>query len=176
MPIKLAWDLARISQKAFHEIDYLVTGLAFDESVPYELKAVEAIHPKHRSQTLNYLMLTGLAHAKIINMRCSSMEYEFVSTTISRVDRYAFRFHFDSWRDLDADSSWLREAMRGLIEDWGLFLDVTLFYDAIEHLRGGKGNVVQLLDIMRGNQVIGRQFAHLMNPRLAFKITAISKD
>ncbi|MEX0612629.1 MAG: GxxExxY protein [Pirellulales bacterium] len=230
MPIKPARELKRISQEAFHEIDYLVTGLAFhvhrelgpwfidesiyrdelarlcrakrltactelpvivmsgtfsksyfldlviNECVPYEMKAVEKIHRNHRNQTLNYLMLTGLAHAKILNMRSSSMEYEFVSTTVTPADRYEFKCDFDCWRDLDADSNWLKDAVHKLIDEWGLFLDVTLFYDAIEHLRGGRENVVQPIEIARGSQVVGRQLAHLINSRTGFKITAITKD
>ena len=230
MPITPARELRRISQESFHEIDYLVTGLAFrvhrelgswfidesiyrdelarlcrakgltactefpvvvtsgtfsksyfldvviNESVPYEMKAVEAIHPNHRNQTLNYLMLTGLAHAKILNMRSSSMEYEFVSTTITPADRYEFTFDFDCWCDLDADSRWLKEVLHSLIREWGLFLDVTLFYDAIEHLRGGRENVIRSINIARGNQVIGSQLAHLINSHTGFKITAITKD
>jgi GxxExxY protein len=230
MPIQSAMELVRIGQQTFHEIDYLVTGLAFDvhrelgpwfideciyrdelarrcrargltavvefpivaafdtftkmyfldvvvsESVPYELKAAETVHARHRNQALNYLMLTGLAHAKILNMRRTSMEYEFVSTTITPADRYAFTSDLASWRDLDSDSCWLREAMCGLIEEWGVFLDVALYYDAIEHFRGGKETVVQSVPIALGSQPIGCQRAHLVNPHTAFKISAISKD
>lgn len=230
MPITPARELRRISEQQFHDIDYLVTGLAFhvhrnlgpwfvneaiyrdelaklcrakgvtvwtelpivvsfdtfskpyfldlvvNDSVPYELKTVEAIHSKHRSQTLNYLMLTGLAHAKILNMRSGSVQYEFVSTTVTNTDRYAFSLDFDLWQDRDADSRWLRETIRRLIEEWGLFLDVTLFYEAIEHLRGGTANVIRPVVITLGKNPIGRQPSHLMNSHTAFKITAISND
>lgn len=229
MPITPATKLRRIAQQAFHETDYLVTGLAFEvhralgpwfldesiyrdelarlckakglsvstefpvsvtfgtflkpyfidllvnDSIVYELKAVEAIHPIHRNQALHYLMLTGLSHGKILNMRCASVEYEFVSTTINAADRYAISFDCASWCDVDDDSRWLKETVCSLVQDWGLFLDVTLFYDAIEHLRGS-ANVIGLIEIRCGNQVAGRQRVHLLNPQTAFKITDVSKD
>jgi GxxExxY protein len=230
MPITAARELYRITDKEFHEIDYVMTGLAFqlhrelgpwfieeavyqnglaqmceaeglsvckelpvvaafdtfsktyfldlvvNASVPYELKTVETIHPKHRSQTLNYLMLTGLAHASIFNFRCPSVQHEFVSTTITPSDRYSFSLNFDSWQDLDADGRWLSETMRHLIDEWGLFLDVTLFYDAVEHFRGGHEIVVRPVNIARNGRIIGRQLVHLINQFTAFKVTAISKD
>ena len=150
--------------------------LVVNASIPYELKTVEAIHPKHRSQALNYLMLTGLAHANIFNFRCPSVQHEFVSTTIAPRDRYSFSLNFDFWQDLDADARWLSETMCHLIEEWGLFLDVALFYDAVEHFRGGRDIVVQQVNIARNGRIIGRQLVHLINPLTAFKVTAISKD
>lgn len=230
MPIGTQHELRRIDEGEFHEIDYVVTGLAFqvhrelgpwfideaiyrnelariceskgirvrkelavcasydsfaktyfldlvvNESVPYELKVAEAIHPKHRNQTLNYLLLTGLAHAKIINMRCASMQYEFVSTTITPADRRGYTFGFGCWIDLDEDSRWLSRMMRRLIQEWGVFLDVNLFCDAIEHFRGGTAHVVRPIQIVRGGRDAGRQLAHLMNPRTAFKFSAVSKN
>jgi GxxExxY protein len=229
MPITAACELRRIGIKEFREIDYLVTGLAFelhreigawfideciyrDElaqmcaarglnsckevavtatfgsfaktyfldvvvngSIPYELKAVGAIHPAHRNQTLNYLMLTGLAHAKIFNMRCSSVQYEFVSTSITPADRYAFELNFDGWLKLGADSEWFKDVMRSLIHEWGVFLDVTLYYDAITHFRGHE-NVIRHVDVLRRSRAIGRQPIHVISQDTAFKITAISKD
>lgn len=150
--------------------------LVVNTSVLYELKAVEAIHSKHRNQVLNYLMLTGLAHAKIFNMRAASLEYEFVSTSITHADRYAFQLDTEHWQDLDDDSRWLRELVMRLIADWGLFLDVTLFYDAIVHFRGGKDEVIQPIEIRRGGRLIGQQSAHLISPHVAFKVTAMSTD
>jgi GxxExxY protein len=230
MPITAARELNRISDKEFHEIDYLVTGLAFqlhrelgpwfieeaiyqnglaqmceaeglsvckelpvvaafdtfsktyfldlviNASIPYELKTVEKIHPKHRSQILNYLMLTGLAHANMFNFRCPSVQHEFVSTTVAPHDRYSFSLNFDFWQDLDADSRWLNETMRHLIEEWGLFLDVALFYDAVEHFRGGHHVIVEQVNIARNGRIIGRQLVRLLNQLTAFKVTAISKD
>jgi GxxExxY protein len=230
MPISVALDLTRIAKDDFHEVDYIVTGLAFElhrdlgpwfidesiyrdelarmceargltactelratasfasfaktyflvlvvnKSIPYELKAVQTIHPAHRTQTLNYLMLTGLAHAKILNMRAPSVEYEFVSTSVTSKDRYLFEMELECWRDLDGDSVWFRDTMRSLIAEWGLFLDLTLFYDAVSYFRGGDAAVIKPINIVRGNRAIGQQLVRLINEHTAFKITAISKD
>ena len=41
--------------------------LVINRSVIYELKAVKAIRTPHKSQLLNYLMLTNLSHGKLVN-------------------------------------------------------------------------------------------------------------
>jgi hypothetical protein len=41
-----------------------------------ELKAVTALHPKHKAQTINYLTATGLQVALLINFGADSLKYE----------------------------------------------------------------------------------------------------
>ena len=45
----------------------------------FEFKAADALHPRHRGQTLNYLLLFDLAHGKIVNLRSQRVEHEFVN-------------------------------------------------------------------------------------------------
>ena len=42
--------------------------LVVDDTIIYELKAVESIHNQHRNQTLNYLFLAGLKYGKLVNL------------------------------------------------------------------------------------------------------------
>ena len=142
----------------------------------YELKAVEAITGRHRAQVINYLLLTGLRHAKTINMRPGSVESKFVSTQLTPEKRYEFTLHTGDWQDLDGDSIWLREMMAALLADWGAFLDLGLFYDAIKHFRGGEEEVVKRIEVVDGDQTVGTQMAHLLNPKVAFKISALTEE
>ena len=54
-----------VSHKEFSKTFYI--DMLVNHGVVYELKAVKTISSAHRSQSLNYLMLTGLNFGKIIN-------------------------------------------------------------------------------------------------------------
>jgi hypothetical protein len=77
---------------------------------------------------------------------------------------------------IDDDSSWLKNMIVTLLKEWGAFLDINLFYDAINHFRGGKENVVQEIKVMYNSHVMGEQSIHLLNPKVAFKISAVTKE
>ncbi len=45
----------------------------------FEFKASDGIHPRHRGQTINYLLLADLEHAKLVNLRPEVVQHEFVN-------------------------------------------------------------------------------------------------
>ena len=53
-------------------------------------KTVTALNDSHKQQLINYLLLTGIKHGKLINFRPASVEYSFVSTTLTNEDRYNY--------------------------------------------------------------------------------------
>jgi GxxExxY protein len=61
-----------------YSLDLLVDGVAV-----FELKAVSSLTERHRAQLLNYLMLTGLAHGKLVNLRTDLVVHEFVNCAAS---------------------------------------------------------------------------------------------
>jgi hypothetical protein len=67
------------------------------EGALFEFKAVDALTPAHRSQLLNYLLLAGLAHGKLINVRTQNVQHEFVNTTLTSADRTAFSVDAAAW-------------------------------------------------------------------------------
>ena len=145
-------------------------------NVTYELKTAQILTGVHDKQTINYLMLTGLNHAKLINMRPPSVQHRFVSTRLTTENRYDFTVDDEQWRDFDEDSIWLKRMFRSLLDEWGAFLEVNLFYNAIVHFRGGEGNVVKEINVMEGSRILGRQKAHLITSDIAFKISSVTKD
>ena len=80
------------------------------------------------------------------------------------------------WQDLDKNSEWLKQTMLTLLNEWGAFLDTTLFYDAIVHFRGGTNKVVKKIKVINGNHVLGTQKIHLLNESTAFKISSNIKE
>src|SRR5688572_20665469 len=45
----------------------------------FEFKTAEALHPKHRTQTIHYLLLFDLPHGKLVNVRTEKVHHEFVN-------------------------------------------------------------------------------------------------
>ena len=165
IPIKVSyWDF-----NTFYYADLLL-----ENAVIYELKTAQTLSGEHRKQTLNYLFLLGLQRGKLINMQPSSVEHRFVSTRITPEKRYTFTIDDEGWQDRDEDSVQLKQLITNLIKEWGVFLGVDLFYEAIYHFRGGKENVVKEIEIMPGSNILGRQKVHLINPEIAFKISSIT--
>jgi len=162
-----------VSHRGFTK-DYFM-DLLLNNAVLYELKTAQALSGEHHKQAINYLLLTGMHHGKLINMRPSSVESRFVSTNITPTKRYEFSFDETEWQDLDEDSVSLRRLVVDLLNDWGAFLSTDLFYDAVIHFRGGEENVIKEIEVVENGRLIGKQKKHLLNPKTAFNISAITK-
>jgi GxxExxY protein len=96
--------------RAWYRLDVLVRGAA-----AFEFKAVEALVDRHRSQLLNYLLLTGLARGKLVNVRSEQVQHEFVNSVLDRADRTQFSVDHTLW-NLDDNGSlleWVVALLRG---------------------------------------------------------------
>ena len=147
--------------------------LLVNRSVVYELKTAKAFDGNHRRQLLNYLFLCLLQHGKLLNFRTPKVTHEFVSTTLDRQQRHAYTFNLDEWRAIDAESCQLRAIMVDLLEDWGAFLESSLYMDAIIHFLGGGDRMDIPVEVRQGGAVIGRQTFKMLNEDTAFFVTAI---
>ena len=163
----------QVSYKDYNKCYYI--DLLIDDAVVYELKAAQAFSVEHRKQALNYLFLIGSQHGKLINMRPPSVQHLFVSTRITPLQRYSFTIDDLEWQDIDGDSIWLKQLLTSLLNEWGAFIDTNLFYDAIYHFRGSEENVVKKIKVMNGSYLLGLQKVHMLNPEIAFKISAVTK-
>lgn len=90
--------------------------------------------------------------------------------------RYDYTIVDNHWQNIDEESIWLKQTMIKLIGEWGTFLDTALFYDAINHFRGGENIVIQKIEVKNCRQVLGKQKVHLINSEIAFKISSMTKD
>ena len=142
----------------------------------YTYKVADTLTAGHKNQTLNYLFLSGLNHGKLINLRPASVISEFISTRISTEKRYNFTIEDTAWKNLDDDCAWLKQLLIDLLFEWGAFLNINLYYEAINHFRGGEEKVIQKIKVKSGKRTIGEQKVHLLNSNVAFKISAILKD
>ena len=152
-------------------IDLLVSG-----GFVFELKTVEKLAHRHRSQLLNYLLLTGLPHGKLVNLRSELIEHEFVNTRLTQRDRTVFSVRDVDWREPETDAGDVRSLMVEMLRDWGVGLDLHLYEDALTHFLGGKERVLADIEIVIDGRKMGRQKVRLSGPDTAFKITALRDD
>jgi len=162
-----------ISHKDFLKRYYI--DLLVERGCVYEIKTADAIHSSHTKQLINYLMLSSLNHGKIINFRTPSVEHEFVSSTITKPERYDWQFESREWLSANPESDKLKDIIHELLQDWGCFLNISLYNEAIIHFFGGYENVVKEVDVISNNGNIGKQKFCLLNDSTTFHLSAIKK-
>jgi len=160
----------RVTHQTFSK-DYLI-DLLFCHGFVFEGKAAERLAATHRGQSLNYLLLAGLKHGRLVNFRSQRVQHEFVSTTLTPQERRRFRAEESEWVDLDAESRQLKMKVIELLEDWGAFLDVNLYREALVHFQGGPAKVCQAVQVFSGERQLGFQPLNLLNEFTAFAITS----
>lgn len=164
--------LIRVSHGSFSK-DYFL-DLLFCSGVVVEAKAAESLTSAHTAQTLHYLLLAGLHHGSLVNMRPLSVQREFVSTKLTPDSRRRFRIVADCWQPLSGACEQLRGVLHELLEDWGAFLEVNLYREALLHFIRPHGAPAHV-DILDGDCVVGRQPAHLIAPDIALACTAFTE-
>jgi len=140
----------------------------------YELKTALGLIGEHEAQLLNYLFLRGANHGKLINFRPAQVESRFINTTLTHQERRQFEIQTRDWPEHDQADQILRENLVAMLQDWGCWLDVALYTEALVHFAGGETQVVQLLPLVRGQVSLGKQHFNLLNVETAFRVTALT--
>ena len=109
----------------------------------YELKTVAGFNSEHQAQLLNYLFLLDLPRGKLLNFRPPKVQGRIHANSLTLEDRRGFRSDSSRWERLSDDCCTLRDAMCELLADWGAFLSMKLYEQALVHLCGGESQVIQ---------------------------------
>jgi len=152
--------------------DYFMDLLLAD-GLMVETKAAECLVPAHHGQTLNYLLLTGMQHGLLINFRNHRVEHRFVSTKLTPAKRRQFHTHTSRWKSTDSKAAWLHDRMLRFLNDWGAFLDVSLYRDAMIHFLGGPDLAIGEVDVMSESRLLGTQDLPLVGDNAALSISAV---
>jgi GxxExxY protein len=150
--------------------DYLM-DLLICSGFMMEAKTAERLVGMHRSQALNYLLLTGMKHGRLVNLRAERVEHNFVSTTLTQEERRQFTIAESEWLDINTESRLLKAKTVELLADWGGFLDVNLYREALIHFLGGPGIVCKAVEVFSGSRPLGTQQMNLLNEDTAFAVT-----
>lgn len=164
----------RVSHDGFSK-DYFM-DLLIGHTFMLEGKVAERLSAAHRGQALNYLLLTGMQHGRLVNFRRERVEHEFVSTTLTPEERRRFLIVEREWVAMNAASGQLKAKTVELLEDWGAFLDVNLYREALVHFLGGADSVRQEVDLFSGSRRVGGQHLNLLNPQTGFAVTMKHED
>jgi hypothetical protein len=150
--------------------DYLM-DLLVCHGFMLEAKVVERLMAAHRGQALNYLLLAGLRHGRLVNLRTDRVQHEYVSTTLTVEERRRIRVVDEEWVEMNAKSGQLKAKVMALLEDWGGFLDVNLYREALVHFLGGAEVVCQAVEVFSGSRRVGTQRLNLLEEETGFALT-----
>jgi GxxExxY protein len=150
--------------------------LLINRSVIYELKTVDLFNGNHRRQLLHYLFLCDLFHGKLLNFRTPRVTHEFVSSSLCKTDRHQYNMDLTMWDAADEAGFRFRALVEELVEEWGLFLEASLYQEATVHFLGGEDQVTQFVDIQNDGCAVGRQKFSLLDEQTAFFITAVKHE
>lgn len=144
-------------------LDFLVA-----DGMVLELKVVEALHARHRAQLLNYLFLLDLGHGKLVNLRTSSVEHEFVNTGWTIANRRRFVVDEDGWDASVPGARVFLQTLLDLFADWGVGLEISAYIEALAHILSGE---VELPVTGTGEAPLGMQRVCMAHPNTAFRIS-----
>jgi hypothetical protein len=138
-----------------------------------EAKTIEALNNAHHTQTLHYLLLAGMQHGLLINMRSSKVKKRYVSTTLNVSERRRFFVHDSDWQSINEPSQRLRDVLLGLLGDWGAFLQTSLYREAIVHVFGGASVALRRIPIYDGDATLGTHEVCLIADDTALALTTL---
>lgn len=134
----------------------------------YEFKTASGLAPQHESQLMNYLLMLGLRHGKVVNLRSASVQSRFVNSSLTSSQRREFDAVSQNWKGCAR----IKETIVEMIQDWGVGLELPLYHQAIVHLLGGEELMTRQLPLSRDGISLGSQRFHLMDDHSAFRVTA----
>ena len=159
-----------VSFRDYHKSYFM--DLVVGDGAVFELKAVEQLTKRHRSQLLNYLLLAELAHGKLVNFRAERVQHEFVNATMPRSERSTFDVQHPNWHETEGLGCSEKDLVVELLSDWGTGLDLALYEETFVHFFAGYGQVQVELD----GSVLVQQTTRLCAPHVGLKVTTLNHD
>lgn len=142
----------------------------------YELKTDAAFTGEHDAQLLNYMFLLGIPRGKLLNFRPTKVQGKILATSLTPESRHGFTTVTERWQDLTPTCATLRQNLYDLMHDWGAFLEVGLYQEALIHFSGGAGNVEHQVRLSRNGVELGGQRMLVHAPGVAFRLTTVTEE
>lgn len=142
----------------------------------YELKVNSMLVGAHEAQLLNYVLLLGLQRGKLLNFHPAKVQGQIVATNLTSAERKRFKVVDQDWIGLTPECSKLRQTMCELLRDWGAFLDLALYQEALVFFLGGETKVRSLVNLNRNGLNLGSQHMLTHSADVAFRLTAFTKS
>jgi hypothetical protein len=149
--------------------------LIVGDAAIYELKTERRLAADHDAQLLNYLFLEGAHHGKLVNFRPAQVESKFINTSLTERTRKEFTVDLRRWNEPDRRSEMLRTMLLEMLQDWGGFLELRLYVEALTHFLGGEEHVVRMVPLNRNGSSLGNQRFHLVSDDTGFRVTGLTE-
>jgi hypothetical protein len=140
----------------------------------YELKTVAAFTAEHDAQILNYAMLAGVRHAKLLNFRSPRVQGRLRLNAVTQGKRFDLSWDDPSWRPLSIQCEQLRSLATGLLSDLGGYLECRLYEDVLVHCCGGEQRCARRLPIVRDGVQLGSHRMLQHGDGVCFTVTAMT--
>ena len=161
----------KVTHRDFSRTYYL--DLVADDAL-HELKASAGLTGEHVAQLLNYMFLLGIPRAKLLNFRTPKVQGKIVATSLTTPARSRFSTSASHWLDLSEACKSLRSRCCELLQDWGAFLELGLYQEALVHFLGGIHNLERRVTLSRSETALGTQRMLVHAPDIAFRVTAVT--
>ncbi|MDK2857414.1 MAG: hypothetical protein PWQ89_533 [Verrucomicrobiota bacterium] len=161
-----------VIHKSFRK-DYFLDTL-FSNGAIYELKCVAGLTGGNESQLINYLLLAGVQHGKLINFRLPSVGSRFVSTGLTHEKRRAFQVDLSECQAGDSHHEYMKSLILSLLRNWGAFLSIDLCREAIVHFLEGSEEAVRPVAVVCDNQPVGRKNICFLGDKEAVHLSAMT--
>ena len=148
--------------------------LVVGDAAIYELKTELRLVPEHEAQLLTYLFLEEAHHGKLVNFRPAQVESKSINTSLTMRERRRVEVDMRRWRAVGKACKRIAAILVDLFNDWGAFLELSLYQEALTHFLGGEANVLRLLPLKRNGVPLGNQRFHLASSETAFRLTALT--
>ena len=147
--------------------------LLFNCGLMVEAKTAERLSDSHHSQTLHYLLLSGMRHGLLMNFRPSKVQKRFVSTTLNLSQRRMIHVHDADWLPNDQSGQRLRDLFLAMLNDWGAFLQLSLYREALVHFFGGSSSVRRRIPIIYQGKESGSHEVCMIAEATAMALTGL---
>lgn len=140
----------------------------------YELKTDANLIADHEAQLFNYMFLLGVERGKLLNFAAPKVQGKIIATNLTLNQRRLFTIAAERWFALTPSCTTLKQIVCDMMQDWGAFLRVSLYQEALVHIFGGSGNIERRVRLNRCGVDLGTQTMLLHAPGVAFWLTAVT--
>jgi hypothetical protein len=171
MPIHCAVEIPVLTVEPFKVGDYRIMGHAFACQNELGRSCDEGVY-----ETDVAARLRGDGFRNVYTLGPDSVDGQLVVTRLTPEVRRRFAVDDSRWQEITAACGDLRSVMTDPLADWGAFLEVPLYQEALTHFLGGEEHVVQRVALARDGLALGTQRMHVHGPGVAFVITAYTSE
>lgn len=142
----------------------------------YELKAATTLASEHDAQAIHYATLLGIDRVKLLNFRPHKVVGLLKRCPPIAEDRFQVQVETLEWQPLTDRCERLACICRELFQEWGAFLEVSLFEEALKHFCGGEEFCLRRVVVVRDGLELGTHRLPFHSDRVPFVVTAFTAD